>query len=182
MRGPLDLSRELLQAEVLHEIVHLPRRIDDAEELPEVLGVPREACVAVRLYDAGARLVAALVPAGTVPATSAIAGVTWARRLDPLTDAARVCALTDSHPYLVPPVGLSRDTVVVADAALAESEVVFTPTGDGSTALKIRSDDLLSLTRATVAPLVGAGAVGGDTARAAQLAWRDDRAPLHPRP
>ncbi|HVF04985.1 MAG TPA: YbaK/EbsC family protein [Frankiaceae bacterium] len=182
MRGPLDLSRELLQAEVLHEIVHLPRRIDDAMELPDVLGMPHGACVTVRLYDAGARLVAALVPAGTIPATTAIAGASWARRLDPLTDPAKICALTDCHPYLVPPVGLARDTVVVADAALAESEIVFTPTGDGSTALKIRSDDLLSLTRAVVAPLVEPGAVTGDAARAAQPAWRDDRSPLHARP
>ena len=174
MRGPLDLSRELLQAETPHEIVHLRRRIDDAAELPDVLDVTRAACVAVRLYDAEWP-VAALLPAGTVAATTAVARAAAARWLRPITDSARVCALTDSHPFLVPPIGLPRDTLVVADAALRAQEVVFTATGDGSTALKIRSDDLLALTRAVVAQLVEPGALIDDPARAAELAWRDTR-------
>ena len=179
MRGPLDLSRELLQAEVAHEFIHLHRRIDDAVELPEVLGVPRTSCVGVRLYLAETRTVAALVPAGSVPATTAVARAARAPTLRALSDPAKVCALTDCHPNLVPPVGLSREFRIVADDALRGAEVVFTPTGDGSTALKIRSDDLLALTGAAVAPLVEPGALTGDTSRAAELAWRDDRVPVH---
>lgn len=179
MRGPVDLSRELLGAEVLHEIVHLRRRIDDAVELPEVLDVPESSCLAVRLYDAGAGLLAALVPAGTVPATSALARAAGARAVR-LTDPARVSAVTDCHPALVPPIGLPAAVRVVADAALARQEVVYTPTGDGSTALKIRALDLLSLTGAVVARLVEPGA---EPAAAAHVAgsWREGPVGAHAR-
>lgn len=180
MRGPLDVSRELLQAEVLHEIVHLPRRIDDVAELPEVLGVPRTACVAVRLYVAG-RLVATLVPAGAVPTTAALTGSALSRWIEPLSDPARVSALTDCHPALVPPVGLPSEAWVVADTALAGHEVVFTPTGDGSTALKIRSDDLLAFTGAVTARLVDPRTTHEVVPRTAETRWRDDRLPLYSR-
>lgn len=179
MRGPLDLSRELLQAEVVHEFVHLHRRIDDAVELPDVLGVPGTSCVGVRFYVADTCTVAALVPAGAVPATTAVARAARVPRLRALSDPAKVCALTDCHPNLVPPVGLPRDLRLVADIALRDTEVLFAPTGDGSTALKIRSDDLLALTGAAVAALVEPGAVAGEPSRAAELAWRDDRVPVH---
>ena len=168
MRGPVDLRRELLDAEVLHEIVHLRRRIDDAVELPEVLEVPPSACLAVRLYDAGSGLLAALVPAGSMPASSAVARAAGVRAVR-LAGPDRVSAVTDCHPALVPPVGLPAAVRTVADAGLADEEVVYTATGDGSTALKIRALDLLSLTGAVVAPLVEPGAARDD-ARSLQLA------------
>lgn len=160
MRGPLDLSRDLLEAEVLHEIVHLRRRIDDATELPDVLDVPAHTCLAVRLYDTDRGAVAAMLPAGVVPATTALADAAGARTIR-ATVPGRVSALTDYHPGLVPPVGLPADLRVVADEALKGEEVVFTATGDGSTALKIRALDLLDLTGATLAPLVEPGVVLG---------------------
>ena len=173
MRGPLDLSRELLAADVLHEIVHLRRRIDDVIELPDVLGVPPTAVLAVRLYDAGPRLLAALVPAGVVPATTALAraaGTTG--RLVP-TAPHRVIAVTDYNPSLLPPVGLPPDVRALADAALRDQEVVYTATGDGSTALKIRGADLLALTGAAVARLVEPGLVVDVLPRHAEDVWRD---------
>jgi Cys-tRNA(Pro)/Cys-tRNA(Cys) deacylase len=171
LRGPVDLSRELLGAEVLYEIVHLRRRIDDAVELPEALGVPASTCLAVRLYAAGSGVLAAFVPPGAVPATTALAraaGARGVRLLDPL----RVSEVTDCHPSLVPPIGLPSSVAVVADAALRDAEVVFTATGDGSTALKIRTEDLLALTGARVAALVEPGAI--DVERLAEAAWRED--------
>ena len=160
MRGPLDLSRGLLEADVLHEIVHLRRRIDDALELPDVLGVPAHSCLAVRLYDTDRGLLAALLPTGTLPATAALANAAAARTIR-LTPPGRVSAVTDYHPALVPPIGLPPDVLVVADETLTGEEVVFTATGDGSTALKIRSHDLLALTGAVLAPLVEPGVVLG---------------------
>jgi prolyl-tRNA editing enzyme YbaK/EbsC (Cys-tRNA(Pro) deacylase) len=157
LRGPIDLSRELLEADVLHEIVHLRRRIDDAVELPDVLDVPPEECFAVRLYDSDAGLLAALVPAESLPATTALANAVRCRIVRPI-DPGRVSAVTDYHPLLVSPIGLPRDVRTVADATLALQDVVYTPTGDGSTALKIRAHDLLDLTGADVADLVEPGA------------------------
>jgi prolyl-tRNA editing enzyme YbaK/EbsC (Cys-tRNA(Pro) deacylase) len=172
MRGPLDITRELIAADVLHEIVHLRRRIDDAAELPEVLDLPGTSCVAVRLYDAGdGTLLAALLPADAAAATTALAaaaGVRAIRRADP----ALVSAATDYVASLVPPVGLPGDVRLVAHAGLAAQEVLYTPTGDGSTALKIRTADLLALTGATVASIVEPGVVLDAPRRAAEDAWR----------
>lgn len=171
MRGPLDLSRELLAAEVLHEIVHLRRRIDDAAELPDVLGIPAPSCCAVRLYDADAGLLAALVPAGTVPATTALAQVAQSGSVS-ATDPAHVAAATDYQPSLVAPIGLPADVRTIADVSLRDQEVVYTATGDGSTALKIRTADLLALCGAIVAPIVEPSAVPAQGAWAAEDAWR----------
>jgi prolyl-tRNA editing enzyme YbaK/EbsC (Cys-tRNA(Pro) deacylase) len=187
MRGPVDITRELIDAGVAHEIVHLRRRIDDAAELPEVLGLPGTSCVAVRLYDVarepgGARvapgLAAALVPADTVPATTALARALRAGAVRP-TPAARVSAVTDHHPSLVPPVGLPPDVALVADAALRDQEVVYAATGDGGTALKVRAGDLLGLLRPLVAGLVEPGAAwaSADGPRPVEGSWRGTPVP-----
>jgi prolyl-tRNA editing enzyme YbaK/EbsC (Cys-tRNA(Pro) deacylase) len=176
MRGPLDVTRELIAADVLHEIVHLRRRIDDVTELPEVLGLPGTSCVAVRLYDAGdllagELLVAALLPADAAAATTALAaaaGVSTVRRAGPAT----VSAATDYVASLVCPVGLPAGVRAVAHSGLAAQEVVYTATGDGSTALKIRTADLLALTGAAVASIVEPGVVLDVRRRAAEDAWR----------
>jgi prolyl-tRNA editing enzyme YbaK/EbsC (Cys-tRNA(Pro) deacylase) len=72
----------------------------------------------------------------------------------------------------VAPVGLPEGVRVLADAAVSRQEVVYAPTGDGSTALKIRAADLLALTGATVAPLVEPGAEIDLTRYAGEGAWR----------
>lgn len=172
MHGPLDLSRELLQAEVAHEIVHLRRRIDDVSELPEVLGVAPGSCVAVRLYDTGTGLVAALVPAYAAVATSALARATGATTVR-ATPRHEVSAATDYHPSLVAPIGLPPAVRTIADSGLAAQEVLYATTGDGGTALKIRTADLLAVTGATVAPLVEQGGLldlAPDAASVAEMA------------
>jgi Cys-tRNA(Pro)/Cys-tRNA(Cys) deacylase len=177
MRGLLDITRELIAAEVLHEVVHLRRRIDDAVELPEVLGLPGTACLAVRLYDvtpdgdAPPGLVAAFLPADAAPATAALARAAGARSVRAIP-APRVSLVTDFHPSLVPPVGLPREIAVVAHAGLADQEVVYAPTGDGGTALKIRTADLLALSGATLAPLVEPGVVLDVQRPGAEDGWR----------
>ena len=158
MRGPLDLTHELIAADVLHEIVHLRRRIDDAHELPEALGLPPGACLVVRLYDTDRGTAAALLPAQAVPATTALAAALGTRSLR-LLPPDRVSALTDFHPLLVPPLCLPGSVRLVADVAVADQEVVYTATGDGGTALKVRTADLLGLTGAAVAALVEPGTV-----------------------
>jgi prolyl-tRNA editing enzyme YbaK/EbsC (Cys-tRNA(Pro) deacylase) len=175
LRGPIDVTQALLEAGVAHEIVHLRRRIDDASELPDVLGLPASACLAVRLYETelagNARLVAALVPADRAPATSAVARAAGVRRLR-RPDAARVSALTEFHPSLVPPFCLPEGVVTVADRALGGAEVLVTPTGDGGTALKVHREDLLAFTGATLAELVEPGPVIDLTRRVTADGWR----------
>src|SRR5207248_11775421 len=49
MKDALDVHRSLLAREVPHEVVRLPRPAWSADDIPEVLGLPPERCVTVRL-------------------------------------------------------------------------------------------------------------------------------------
>lgn len=170
MRGPIDVTQALLAAGVAHEVVHLRRRIDDASELPEVLGVPSESCLAVRLYDADDAPLAAFLPADRTAATTALARVARARRVQHLSPA-RVSELTEFHPSLVPPFCLPDGVRTVADRALRSTEVLYTPTGDGSTALKVLTEDLFELARPAVADLVEPGVLA-EPRRLPEDGWR----------
>ena len=174
MRGPIDVTQALLEAGLAHEVVHLRRRIDDAAELPEVLGLPSHACLAVRLYESDSGVVAALIPADRRAATTALARAAGVRRLRaPGPD--RVSELTEFHPALVPPFCLPDGVIRVADRSLRDAEVLVTPTGDGSTALKVHTGDLLEYTGARVADLVEPGVVVDVSRRQfepAAAAWR----------
>ena len=158
MRGPIDVTQALLALGVSHEVVHLRRRIDDAAELPEVLGVAPGSCVAVRLYDADGAPLAALLPADRAAATTALARVARARVVTPMRPD-RVSVATEFHPALVPPFCLPAGTRTVADRALRATEVLYTPTGDGSTALKVLTEDLFEVARPAVTDLVEPGIV-----------------------
>jgi prolyl-tRNA editing enzyme YbaK/EbsC (Cys-tRNA(Pro) deacylase) len=142
VKGPLDLSRDLLAADVSHEFVRLPRRITAAEELPSVLGVRAEACVVVHVFETDTRPAAVALPAGYAVSPSAIAR---ALRANELVAAAPMVtnALTDFTAGLVAPLGLPEDIQLLVDASLGVEPVLYTATGDGGTALKIRSRDLL---------------------------------------
>lgn len=149
MLGPLDVRRELLDAELPHELVRLPRRIATADELPDVLGVPAAACVVVRIYETDRGRRAVLVPAGSAPVPQRLARATRARVLG-LASATATSLCTDFIATLVAPVCLPRDLPVVADAALGAEPILYAATGDGGTALKIESPVLLRHVRAQV--------------------------------
>jgi prolyl-tRNA editing enzyme YbaK/EbsC (Cys-tRNA(Pro) deacylase) len=171
LRGPIDVTQALLEAGVAHEVVHLRRRIDDAAELPEVLGQPGTSCVAVRLYEADRGPVAALLPADRTAATTALARAVRSRRLR-RPEPGRVSELTEFHPSLVPPFCLPGGVVAVADRALRDAEVLYTTTGDGGTALKVHAEDLFEVTGATVADLVEPGVLVDVTRRVLDDGWR----------
>jgi prolyl-tRNA editing enzyme YbaK/EbsC (Cys-tRNA(Pro) deacylase) len=142
VKGPLDLSRDLLAADVSHEFVRLPRRIMASEELPGVLGVRPEACVVVHVFETDARPVAVALPAGFVVSPSALVralGATDIVAAPPMV----TNAVTDFTAGLVAPVALPADLELLVDASLGLQSVLYTATGDGGTALKIRSRDLL---------------------------------------
>ena len=158
MLGPSDVRRELLAAELPHEFVRLPRRIASADELPDVLDQPASSCVVVRVYETDRGRRAVLVPAGTMPDPVALARATGARVIG-LASATGTSLCTDFTATLVAPVCLPRDLPVLADASLARSDVVYTATGDGGTALRIRPVDLLLHTSARVDALTSPGLV-----------------------
>jgi len=154
MKDALDVHRFLLAAEIPHEVVRLPRLVLSADEIPEVLDLPPERCVAVRLYQADDGLAAVLVRAGDQPHPGAVLSALGARSL---RSAPRdvVNAATDFAAALVSPALLPADIPVLADACIGHAEVVYAATGDGGTALGIPTRWLLTVSRARVAELCG---------------------------
>jgi Cys-tRNA(Pro)/Cys-tRNA(Cys) deacylase len=166
MLGPLDIHQYLLEHDVHHEIVRLPRPAANAEHLAEVLGVTPRRCLAIHPFHA-------LTPDGDVlvlvlaPADEAISAQTLVLalrellrdRLGPdaeltVAGAALVSRRTDyiaGHlaPLLLPPEVIVVSTRGVLDLA---TSVIYTATGDGGTALGIAATDLLNLSRAIVLP------------------------------
>ena len=169
MRGPLDVSRELLALNVAHEIVHLRRRIVAATGLAEALGVSPAHCVVTELFESSLGPVAVLRPIDVTVSTESlelVTGLSGVRRAgsDVVSD------LTDYNAALVAPVGLPASIRSYADSSLGRADVVYTATGDGGTALKIRIGDLLAVTGALVATV--ANVPGLVTEVPAQIDWR----------
>lgn len=164
MKGPLDIHRELLAVGVPHEIVRLQSAIQAADELPVALALPPSSCVSVRMYDADGVLHALAVPAAAPTRAITLARALGARRLE-LAPASRINAVTGFRAGLVSPVGLPVEVVLVVDAVLGNSDVLYAATGDSGTVLKIRSRDLLLHTGALVAALTAPAVVGADLIR-----------------
>jgi prolyl-tRNA editing enzyme YbaK/EbsC (Cys-tRNA(Pro) deacylase) len=152
MKDALDVHRSLLAREVPHEIVRLPRLALSADEVPEVLDLPAEQCVAVRLYQVDDRVAAVIVRAGDQPHPGALLAALGARSLRSMRPA-DVNAVTDFAATLVCPVLLPESVTVLADACVGHSDVVYAPTGDSGTVLGISSRWLLTASRARVAEL-----------------------------
>jgi prolyl-tRNA editing enzyme YbaK/EbsC (Cys-tRNA(Pro) deacylase) len=132
--------------------VRLPRLVLSADEIPDVLGLPADRCVAVRMYLADDAPVAVIVRAGQTPHPAAVLAAVGARTIR----AARadvVNALTDFAATLVSPVLLPDSVPVLADSCVGHADVVYAATGDGGTALGIPTRWLLTASRASVTEL-----------------------------
>jgi prolyl-tRNA editing enzyme YbaK/EbsC (Cys-tRNA(Pro) deacylase) len=161
MKGPLDVHRALLAAGVQHEIVRVPRALNAADDMPDVLALPAKSCVSVRMYDAGGDLFALAVPAGSVLRPINLARALGVRAVVP-APVHLVNAVTDYTAALVSPICLPATVSLVVDAVLGLAEVLYTPTGDSGTVLKIHSRDLLIHTGAMVAALTVPAALPDD--------------------
>lgn len=167
MKSALDVHRVLLADDVPHEMVRLRAGVLGADDLPRVLGVPPQACVAVRCYrtascDGVVGLCAVLVRAGDIPDPSSLLTALDAASVRPATSA-EVNDATGYAAVLVSPIALPDDVVLLADAALGAtsamsegsdiSDVLYAPTGESGVALGIRLRDLLVASRARVTNL-----------------------------
>src|SRR3954451_6719194 len=152
MKDALDVHRSLLAREVPHEIVRLPHLVLSADEIPEASGLPRERCVAVRVYQADDQVVATVVRAGELPHPGAVLAALGARTLRAAPPDV-VNAVTDFAASLVSPVLIPDDMPVLADACIGHHDVVYAATGDGGTVRGIPSRWLLTASRAKVTEL-----------------------------
>ena len=159
MNDALTLHRMLLENGIRHEIVQLPRMIASADQLPGVLALPAERCLAVRLYGVDGEYAAVIVRAGDVPPLPLVCAVTGGRSVHPASGDT-VSSVTGYAAGLVAPLALPAGLRVYADDALPgpfgdDAGVVYTATGETGTALGIGLPDVLALCTAKPAALRG---------------------------
>lgn len=149
MRGPLDVHRHLLAADVPHEIVHLGRRIASAHELADALGVAPAACAVAHVVMASGQAQVAVLAAGTTWSPSRLAHALRSPEVRAAT-AVEASALTDYSSGLVSPLALPAGIRVIVDAEVLRSDVVYAAAGETTTAVKVRSRDLVAAAGAVV--------------------------------
>lgn len=153
MQDAMGVHLVLLERDVPHEVVRLPRPLHSADELPDVLGLPARACAVVRCYVAGdlgdpacpTVLHAVVVPAGTHPAPGALEAELATSTVREAT-ATEINAATDCSARLVTAVALPAEVPVLVDGALDTSGAIVTPTGESGTAIVFRGLDLVAVT------------------------------------
>jgi prolyl-tRNA editing enzyme YbaK/EbsC (Cys-tRNA(Pro) deacylase) len=158
MNDALTLHRILLENDVRHEIVQLPRTITSADQLADVLALPARRCLAVRVFQVDDGPAAFIVRAGQVPSAEAIRDVTGAR-VARAADEHTISLVTGYAAGLVAPLALPTAVTLYVDQAVADEAdtelVVYTATGESGTALGIGLRDLLTLCAAKPTALPG---------------------------
>lgn len=150
MKDALAIHRWLLAHQVHHEIVRLPRPMTCADELPETLSAAPGRCLMVTVFEVATRIggeavVAVASSVAHPPRPGAVGGLLGVRQVRP-APAHVVNAATDYADGLVCPLLLPESLPMLIDDRLrADTEVVFTATGERHTALSIRALDLLTL-------------------------------------
>ncbi|TDD68133.1 hypothetical protein E1293_37335 [Actinomadura darangshiensis] len=157
MKDALAIHRALLEWEAVHEIVRLPVAMAHADELPKALGLPAERCLVTRVYACdsvrrGPRFLAGVIlPAGVRPPAEAVRLSVGARTVRP-ANANVVNAVTEYAAGLVCPLLLPDSMPLLIDHRLVDGlpadDVVYTATGEASTALGIRAGSLYALCHA----------------------------------
>ncbi|RKS79309.1 prolyl-tRNA editing enzyme YbaK/EbsC (Cys-tRNA(Pro) deacylase) [Actinomadura pelletieri DSM 43383] len=156
MKDALAIHRALLELETVHEIVRLPVALAHADELPKALGLPADRCLVTRVYACDGRerpfLTGVIVPAGVRPSLDAVGRAVGADVVRPAR-ADVVNAVTEYAAGLVCPLLLPDDMPLLIDQRFVDGhpadKVVYTATGEASTALGIRGRTLYGLCRAT---------------------------------
>ncbi len=194
MLGPLDIHQYLLEHDVHHEIVRLPRPAASAEHLAEVLGVTPRRCLAIHpfhaLTSAGDVLVLVMAPADEEVSTEALVLALRELLRDQLgpdaelsvAGAALVSRRTDYIAGHLAPLLLPPDVIVVSTRGVLDlaTSVIYTATGDGGTALGIAATDLLNLTRAIVLPSDGPAGDSGHSSYDVETVGRIELDPPTP--
>jgi Cys-tRNA(Pro)/Cys-tRNA(Cys) deacylase len=157
MKDALAIHRALLERETVHEIVRLPAPIAHADELPQVLGLPAQRCLATRVFACrdmvrDDRFLAGLiVPSGAEPITEPVRRAVGARLIRPARPDL-INQVTDYAADLVCPLLLPDTMPILIDQHIVEGlhadDVIYTTTGEPLTALGIRAHDLCTLSGA----------------------------------
>ncbi|MFD0683965.1 aminoacyl-tRNA deacylase [Actinomadura fibrosa] len=157
MKDALAIHRALLEWEAVHEIVRLPIAMAHADELPKALGLPPDRCLVTRVYAcndvvAGHRfLTGVVVEAGMRPSAEAVRLAVGARLIRPARPDL-INTVTEYAANLVSPLLLPASMPLLIDRRIVDGlpgdDVVYTATGEPSTALGIRIRSLYELCHA----------------------------------
>ncbi|MEV7966063.1 YbaK/EbsC family protein [Sphaerisporangium sp. NPDC088356] len=153
MKDALAIHRRLLSHQIHHEIVRLPRALTCADDLPEILHVDPDRCIRVTVFEVTTRSsrapVAVVTTVAAPPRPGAVGALLGARRVRP-APAFLVNSATDYAATSVSPLLLPEELTVLIDERLADArdpdDLLYTPTGERRTALRLRALDLLTLT------------------------------------
>jgi len=158
MNDVLTLHRMLLENDIRHEIVQLPRTITSADQLPAILALPASRCIAVRVYEVDDQHAAVIVQPDRVLPVRVIQEITGGRRVRAAGEDT-ISSVTGYTAGLAAPLGLPAGIPVYVDQAVADNAddetVVYTATGESGTALGIGLLDLLACCAAKPAALSG---------------------------
>lgn len=144
MRSCSDVHNFLVEKDVPHEVLHLPRLSKTAKAAAELLGVPLREVVKSLVFLLDGQPTLVLMPGDRVADAQLLRAVTGCERAV-LAKGQQVLDITGYRTGAVPPCGLESSLPVVADTAVFEPDVVYCGGGNTATMLKLRSDDLRRL-------------------------------------
>jgi prolyl-tRNA editing enzyme YbaK/EbsC (Cys-tRNA(Pro) deacylase) len=152
VRSCSDVHNFLLEEDVPHEVLHLPRLSRTARAAAELLGVPLREVVKSLVFFLDGRPTLVLVPGDKVADPEQLKAATGCSEVV-LARGKQVLDLTGYRTGAVPPCGLSAKLPAVADTGVFEPSVVYCGGGTTATMLKLRSKDLRRLLQPLVADI-----------------------------
>jgi Cys-tRNA(Pro)/Cys-tRNA(Cys) deacylase len=152
LRESVEVHTWLLDQGIEHEIYRTDRPSRTLAETSAALGLDPSEVIGVSVFETRRGPIVALAPLSNEPeatAVAAAAGSFSSLRATP-GSASRV---TGYVAQWIPPVGHRKVLPVFADPKVLASEIVYTAGGAPGVILKLRSEDLIRITGATIAPL-----------------------------
>lgn len=163
LRESVEVHTYLLDQGIEHEMYRSDRPSRTLSETSAALGLDPSEVIGVSVFETRTGPVLALAPLSAEPVAEAVAaavGSFSALRATP-GGASRA---TGYLAQWIPPVAHRKPMRAFADPKVLDSEIVYTAGGAPGVILKLRSDDLVRITGATIAPLslglVAAAGVG----------------------
>jgi len=152
LRSCSDVHNFLVEADVDHEIVHLPALSTTARRAADLLGVGLQEIVKSLLFVTDTGPLVCLVTGDAQVDVERVCAEAASVHCA-LAPPADVLALTGYRPGAMPPCALKNDVPVLADEAVFNERVVYCGGGTTTTMLKIRSADLRRLVEPRVAAI-----------------------------
>jgi Cys-tRNA(Pro)/Cys-tRNA(Cys) deacylase len=152
MRTSVDVHNALVERDAPHELVPIRGRFRRPDRIAAIFGLDPGAVGRVVLFEGDGRIVAAALPATARPDSARVASAAGIDRVKEVR-AARASDLTGYLPEALPPVGLPQGVSLLLDERFAADAVLYFPGGEPTSVLKIRGDDLIRATGASVARL-----------------------------